>query len=30
MDYEVQLKVQAYLDGELPEGEAREIANLLA
>jgi len=30
MDYEVQLKIQAYLDGELPETEAREIANLLA
>ena len=30
MDYEVQLKIQAYLDGELPEVEARELANLLA
>ena len=30
MDYEVQLKIQAYLDGELPEAEARELANLLA
>lgn len=26
MDYESQLKVQAYLDGELPEGEAGEVA----
>ena len=30
MDYEVQLKIQAYLDGELPDAEARELANLLA
>jgi len=30
MNYDSQLKVQAYLDGELPEAEAREIANLLA
>lgn len=30
MDHQDQLKVQAYLDGELPEGEAREVANLLA
>jgi anti-sigma factor RsiW len=30
MDYEVQLKLQAYLDGELSEAEAREIGNLLA
>ena len=30
MDYDTQLKIQAYLDGELPETEAREIANLLA
>jgi len=30
MDLEAQLKVQAYLDGELPEAEAREVANLLA
>jgi anti-sigma factor RsiW len=30
MDYEVQLKVQAFLDGELPEPEAREIAALVA
>jgi anti-sigma factor RsiW len=30
MNYDSQLKVQAYLDGELPEVEAREIANLLA
>lgn len=26
MDYEKQLKLQAYLDGELPEGEANELA----
>ncbi len=30
MDYEAQLKLQAYLDGELPEGEAKEVANWLA
>jgi anti-sigma factor RsiW len=30
MDYEAQLKLQSYLDGELPEAEAREVANLLA
>jgi anti-sigma factor RsiW len=30
MDYEAQLKLQAYLDGELPEAEAREIAEELA
>src|SRR5881227_3547902 len=30
MNYEAQLKVQAYLDGELPEAEAREVANWLA
>src|SRR5262245_850599 len=30
MDYEAQLKLQAYLDGELPEKEAREVANWLA
>jgi anti-sigma factor RsiW len=30
MDYEVQLKLQAFLDGELPETEARDVANLLA
>src|SRR5438105_3057674 len=30
MDYDIQLKVQTYLDGELPPDEAREIANLLA
>jgi anti-sigma factor RsiW len=30
MDYEAQLKLQAYLDGELAEGEAREVANWLA
>ena len=27
MDFDAQLKLQAYLDGELPEAEAREIAN---
>ncbi len=30
MDYESQLKLPAYLDGELPEGEARQVANWLA
>jgi anti-sigma factor RsiW len=30
MDYDAQLKLQAYLDGELPEGEAREMATRLA
>ena len=30
MDYDAQLKLQAFLDGELPEGEASRIANWLA
>lgn len=30
MDYQVQLKLQAFLDGELPEAEAREMAALVA
>jgi len=30
MDNEAQLKLQAYLDGELPESEAKEVANWLA
>jgi anti-sigma factor RsiW len=30
MNYEDQLKLQAYIDGELPESEAREAANRLA
>jgi anti-sigma factor RsiW len=30
MDYNAQLKLQAYLDGELAEGEARELAAGLA
>jgi anti-sigma factor RsiW len=30
MDYETQLKLQALLDGELPEGAARQVANQLA
>jgi anti-sigma factor RsiW len=30
MEYEAQLKLQAYLDGELPEAEARAVANQLA
>lgn len=30
MDFDVQLKLQAYLDGELPEAEARDMAKLLA
>jgi negative regulator of sigma E activity len=29
-DIETQLKLQAFLDGELPEGDRREMANLLA
>src|SRR5438067_6752859 len=30
MEYDAQLKLQSYLDGELPEAEAREVANWLA
>src|SRR5438045_3337750 len=30
MDYDAQLKLQSYLDGELPEAQAREVANWLA
>jgi anti-sigma factor RsiW len=30
MDFETELKLQAYLDGELPEAEARGVAKLLA
>src|SRR6516164_8413381 len=30
MDYKAQLNLQAHLDGELPEGEAREVTNWLA
>ena len=30
MDFDSQLKLQASLDGELPEAEAREVANWLA
>lgn len=30
MDQETQLKLQAFLDGELPEAEQREIASLVA
>ena len=30
MDYDAQLTLQAYLDGELPEGEASKVANWLA
>ena len=30
MEYQDQLKLQAYVDGELPEAEAREMANRLA
>jgi anti-sigma factor RsiW len=30
MDIETELKLQAYLDGELPEAEARQVAKLLA
>jgi anti-sigma factor RsiW len=30
MEYDAQLKLQSYFDGELPEAEAREVANWLA
>ena len=30
MDFDTELKLQAYLDGELPEPEARQVAKLLA
>lgn len=30
MDFETQLKLQAFLDGELPEDEAREVVSLIA
>lgn len=30
MDYEAKLRLQAYLDGELPQQEAGEVARLLA
>lgn len=30
MNQELQLKLQAYVDGELPDGEAREVSELLA
>ena len=30
MDIDAQLKLQAFLDGELPESEAREVANWVA
>ena len=30
MDYDAQLKLQAFLDGELPEGEASEVAKWVA
>jgi anti-sigma factor RsiW len=30
MDFDSQLKLQAYLDGELPEAESRQVAKLLA
>jgi anti-sigma factor RsiW len=30
MDYDAQLKLQAFLDGELPEGEARKVAEWVA
>ena len=30
MDYEAQLKLQAFLDGELPEAQAKEVADWLA
>lgn len=30
MDFDTQLKLQAFLDGELPEDEAREMVSLIA
>ena len=30
MDHDAQLKLQAFLDGELPEAEASEVGNWLA
>jgi len=30
MDYKAQLRLQAFLDGELPEAEASEVANFVA
>ena len=30
MDYDAQLKLQAFLDGELPEGEASKVTNWVA
>src|SRR6266480_3982861 len=30
MDYDAQLKLQAFLDGELPEGDAEKVAKWLA
>jgi anti-sigma factor RsiW len=30
MDYEAQLRLQAFLDGELPEGKAREVSDWVA
>src|SRR5689334_5488066 len=30
IDYDSQLKIQAYLDGELPEAEAQQVAKRLA
>ncbi len=30
MDYDAQLKLQAFLDGELPEGEASDVARWVA
>jgi anti-sigma factor RsiW len=30
MDFDAQLKLQAFLDGELPEGEANKVADWLA
>ena len=30
MTHELELKLQAYLDGELPSGEAKEVADLIA
>ena len=30
MDFDTQLKLQSFLDGELPEDEAREVASMIA
>ena len=30
IDHDAEIKLQAYLDGELPEAQGREVANWLA